>query len=93
MTALMPDLISLGATAAFLNIQLISWFQQRVERALMGRVMSVLMFASVGLLPFSLALAGVALKASVVGTFLCAGAMVLLIIVFAASHRAVRAID
>lgn len=93
MTTLMPDLVLLGGTAAFLNIQLISWFQQRVERALMGRVMSVLMFASMGLLPFSLAVAGVALKASITGTFLCAGAMVFLVILLAASHRAVRAID
>jgi MFS family permease len=93
MTTLMPDLVLLGGTAAFLNIQLISWFQQRVDRAVMGRVMSVLMFASVGLLPFSLAIAGVALKASITGTFLCAGAMVLLVILFAASHRAVREID
>lgn len=93
MTTLVPDLVLLGAIAAFLNIQLISWFQQRVDRAVMGRVMSVLMFASMGLLPFSLAIAGVALKASIPGTFLCAGAMVLLIILFAASHRAVRAID
>jgi len=93
MTTLMPDLVLLGGTAAFLNIQLISWFQQRVERAVMGRVMSVLMFASMGLLPFSLAIAGVALKASITGTFLSAGAMVLLVILLAASHRAVRAID
>jgi MFS family permease len=93
MTTLMPDLVLLGATAAFLNIQLISWFQQRVDRAMMGRVMSVLMFASMGLLPFSLAIAGVALKASITGTFLAAGAMVLLIMLLAASHRAVRAID
>lgn len=93
MTTLMPDLVLLGGTAAFLNIQLISWFQQRVDRAVMGRVMSVLMFAAVGLLPFSLAIAGVALKASVTGTFLCAAAMVLLVILLAASHRAVRAID
>lgn len=93
MATLMPDLVLLGAIAAFLNIQLISWFQQRVDRALMGRVMSVLMFSSMGLLPFSLAVAGVALKASITGTFLCAGAMVLLVILFAASHRAVREID
>lgn len=93
MTTLTPDLVLLGATAAFLNIQLISWFQQRVDRAMMGRVMSVLMFASMGLLPFSLAIAGVALKASITGTFLAAGAMVLLVIPLAASHRAVREID
>jgi hypothetical protein len=93
MTTLMPDLVLLGGAAAFLNIQLISWFQQRVERALMGRVMSVLMFASMGLLPFSLVVAGVGLKASVTGTFLCAAGMVLLVILLAASHRAVREID
>jgi hypothetical protein len=93
MTTLMPDLVLLGATAAFLNIQLISWFQQRVDRAMMGRVMSVLMFASMGLLPFSLAIAGVALRASITETFLAAGAMVLLVILLAASHRAVREID
>lgn len=93
MTTLMPDLVLLGGAAAFLNIQLISWFQQRVDRAVMGRVMSVLMFASVGLLPFSLAIAGVALKASLTGTFLSAGTMILLVILLAASHRAVREID
>jgi len=93
MITLMPDLVLLGGTAAFLNIQLISWFQQRVDRAVIGRVMSVLMFAAVGLLPFSLAIAGVALKASITGTFLSAGAMVFLVILLAASHRAVRAID
>ena len=93
MTTLLPDLILLGGAAAFLNIQLISWFQQRVDRAVMGRVMSVLMFASVGLLPFSLAIAGVALKASLTGTFLSAGTMILIVILLAASHRAVREID
>lgn len=93
MTTLTPDLVLLGATAAFLNIQLISWFQQRVDRAMMGRVMSVLMFASMGLLPFSLAIAGVALRASITGTFLAAGATVLLVTLLAGSHRAVREID
>jgi hypothetical protein len=88
-----PDLFLMSGTAGFLNIQLIAWLQQRVEPALMGRVMSVLMFASVGLTPLSLALAGVAMKASIAGTFVCAGAIVLLVTLLAASHRAVRAID
>jgi hypothetical protein len=43
-----PDArLLLAGTAAFLNIQLISWFQQRVDRGVLGRVMSVLMFAAV----------------------------------------------
>ncbi len=90
---LIPDLLLMSGTAAFLNIEFIAWLQQRVERALIGRVMSVLMFASVGLTPLSLAMAGIALKVSIPGTFFSAGALVLLVTLLAASHRAVRAID
>jgi MFS family permease len=86
-------LFFMSGAAAFLNIQLIAWFQQRVERAMMGRVMSVLMFASIGLMPFSLAGAGVAVKWSLPGTFLIAGMMVLLVTLLAAAHRPVREID
>ena len=60
---------------------------------MMGRVMSVLMFASMGLMPFSLAVAGVAVKWSLPGTFIIAGAMVLVVTLFAAAHRPVHEID
>jgi MFS family permease len=86
-------LFPMSCAAAFLNVQLIAWFQQRVERPMMGRVMSVLMFASIGLMPFSLAAAGVAVKWSLPGTFLIAGVMVLLVTLLAATHRPVREID
>src|SRR5262249_34416142 len=45
----------------------------------LGRVMSVLMFASIGLMPVSLAVAGVALKWSLPGMFAVAGALVLVV--------------
>jgi len=86
-------LFLMSGTAAFLNVQLIAWFQQRVERAMLGRVMSVLMFASIGLMPFSLAAAGVAVKWSVPGTFIVAGGMVLLVTLLAAAHGPVHEID
>jgi MFS family permease len=86
-------LFLMSATAAFLNVQLIAWFQQRVERAMMGRVMSVLMFAAIGLMPFSLAAAGIAVKWSLPGTFIIAGVMVLVVTLLAATHRPVREID
>ena len=92
-TTVASDLLLMSGIAAFLNIQIIAWLQQRVESSLMGRVMSVLMFASVGLTPLSLAISGVALRVSVSGTFVSAGAMVLLVTLVAASHRAIRAID
>jgi hypothetical protein len=93
LTTLAPDLFLIGGMASFLNVQLIAWFQQRIERAVTGRVMSVLMFGSVGLMPLSLAIVGVTLKISVPGTFFAAAAMVLLVTLLAASQRAVRAIE
>jgi Transmembrane secretion effector len=90
---LILDLLLMSGIAAFLNIQLVGWFQQRTEREYMGRVMSVLMFASVGLMPLSFAIAGITLKASVAATFFGSGALVLLVTLLAASHRTVRTID
>jgi hypothetical protein len=91
--ALAAVLAAMSLAAAFLNVQLIAWFQQRVERAMMGRVMSVLMFSAIGLMPFSLAIAGVAIKVSLMGMFLVAGGMVLLVTSVAAGQRVVREID
>lgn len=85
-------LAAMSAAAAFLNVQLIAWFQQRVERAVLGRVMSVLMFSSLGLMPISLAVAGLAIKASLAGMFVVAGGMVLVVTLAAAGRRVVREI-
>jgi len=48
-----------GTAAGVTNIHILSWCQQRVETTVRGRVMSVLMLASLGLTPVSLAFAGV----------------------------------
>jgi MFS family permease len=86
-------LFIMATAAGYLNVQLISWFQQRVDRALLGRVMSVMMFAAVGLAPVSVALAGVAVKWSLPGMYLAAGCLMLLVTFLAAAHRPVREID
>jgi MFS family permease len=86
-------LFLMSCGAAFLNVQLLAWFQQRVEPAMMGRVLSVLMFAVAGLTPISMALAGIVIKWSLVGMFLMGGSMVLLVTLLAAMHRPVREID
>ena len=93
MTWLAIVLFLMSCAAAFINIQLISWFQQRVEPALMGRVLSVLMFAVAGLTPISMAIAGLAIRWSLPGMFLIAGSMVLLVTLLAAMHRPVREIE
>ena len=81
----------MGAGAGFLNVQLLAWFQQ-VDRTMMGRVMSVLMFASLGLMPLSLAAAGVAVQWSLFGMFAGAGVLVISVTIIAALHRPVREI-
>jgi MFS family permease len=90
---LLPVLFVMGASAGFLNVQLIAWFQQRVERAMLGRVMSVLMFAALGLMPLSLAAAGVAVQWSLRGMFAGSGALVLMVTFIAGLNRPVREID
>ena len=62
-----------GLLGGYNNIVLISWFQQRVEQAFMGRVMSVLMFGWVGLMPVSYPVAGALAQWSISGMFLIAG--------------------
>jgi MFS family permease len=91
--SLLPILFVMSASAGFLNVHLLAWFQQRVDRAMLGRVMSVLMFASLGLMPLSLAAAGVAVQWSLRGMFAGAGVLVLVVTFIGALQRPVREID
>jgi MFS family permease len=91
--SLLPVLLVMSASAGFLNVHLLAWFQQRVERAMLGRVMSVLMFASLGLMPLSLAAAGVAIQWNMRGMFVAAGVLVVVVTLLAALQRPVREID
>jgi MFS transporter len=48
----------MGVLVGFTNVQYIAWLQQRVADELRGRVMSLVMLASIGLAPVSLAVSG-----------------------------------
>jgi len=86
-------LFVMGAAATLTNIHIGSWCQQRVEVAVRGRVMSVLMFAAMGLLPVSLAVAGALAQWSVRWMFVLAGGGTLTITAIAAMRRSVREIQ
>ena len=86
-------LLSMGAAAGFVNVHIVAWFQQRVERSMRGRAMSVIMFAAVGLQPLSLAIAGVAVTWNMTAMFIAAATLMLLATVFAALHQSVREIS
>jgi MFS family permease len=55
-------LFIIGSFAGIAQVALMSWIQQRVPQAMMGRTMSVLFFTFLGVGPISAAIAGVLLK-------------------------------
>jgi len=85
-------LLLMGVSAGLTNVQIASWIQQRIEPAVRGRVLSVLMLAAFGLMPVSLALAGVLVAWSLQWMFVLAGAALLLIAAVAALQKTVRQI-
>ena len=89
--ALVLGLMGLGS--GYVNVNLVAWFQGRVERALLGRVMSVLMFSAMGLIPFSYVLAGALSQINLSVMFVASGALVLVMTLLAAMNATVRAID
>ncbi len=73
--AIVALLALMGLGVGFVNVQFAAWTQMRVERALLGRVMSVMMFSAVGLVPISYAAAGVLANWSLPALFVIAGAV------------------
>ncbi len=85
--------VPMGVGAGLLNVLLVSWLQVRVDRAMLGRVMSLVMLASVGLAPISLAAAGLLVDSAAVAMFVGAGAIVLAAAVFGVVSGAARELD
>lgn len=64
-TALAAALVAIsGLGLGFGNLHAITWMQSRIRPDLMGRVMSVMMMGSVGLVPVSMLIAGAAVQIS-----------------------------
>ncbi len=83
----------MGLGSGYVNINLVAWLQGRVDRALVGRVMSVLSFCALGLIPFSYGLAGALAQFNLSVMFVASSALVLVMTVVAAMNATVRAID
>ena len=83
----------MGLGAGFVNVQFSTWIQLRVERAMLGRMMSVLMFSAVGLIPVSYAISGVVAQWSLAWLFVGAGAILVVTSAAATSAKAARELD
>ena len=70
-------LFLMGVTSGYSSIHITSWYQQRVEPSMMGRVMSLRMVGIFGLMPISLMIAGFLADVSLEWLFISAGSLLL----------------
>jgi MFS family permease len=83
-------LFVVGALAAFMNVHIGAWVMQRIDAAVRGRVASVLMLASFGIMPISFAIAGFLIAWDLKFTFLIAGLAMLITAAGASLQKSVR---
>ena len=83
----------MGLGVGIVNVQFTTWIQLRVERAILGRVMSVLMFSAVGLIPVSYAISGFIAQWNLPALFVAAGALLCVTSILSLSGKAARELD
>jgi len=79
-------LFLLGLGNGFMAVLMMTWMQTRTPKEMLGRMMSLLMLASIGLTPISQAVAGVLSKWNLTMLFAIPGALVLLLTIGVAFH-------
>ena len=96
---LMPSLAPAAALMGFsgvgtgvVNTYGVSWLQRRTDPAMQGRVMSLVMLASMGLTPIAYAVSGAIADINPTLLFLIAGGMMLLCAIGAGASRQVRSL-
>ncbi len=80
----------MGMANGYTTIILFTWMQKRIPQELMGRVMSLIMFSSVGLAPISNALAGVILQSNLNLLFIGGGLLMATTSLLAITLPAIR---
>ena len=82
--------LAIGSAEGYMMILFTTWLQSRVPQHMLGRTMSLLTFASVGLIPISTALSGALIGLNDKLLFVGAGALMVLTLLIAARHPAAR---
>ncbi|MGB7538762.1 MAG: MFS transporter [Anaerolineales bacterium] len=94
MTAVLFVIIFLlGLGNGYITILVLTWIQSRTPRAMLGRMMSMLMLTNTGVSPISQAVSGAVIKWSFPGLFLLAGAGLLLVPLWAAPQPGLKAVS
>src|SRR6266511_4355825 len=72
--------LAVGAFNGYILVFLVTWVHSRPPEEFMGRLMSLLLFASTGLIPVSMALSGVFSRVDVTGLLVSSGALITLLV-------------
>lgn len=83
-------LFLLGLGNGYIAIILFTWIQTRTPKEMLGRIMSIVMFSNVGLVPVSQAISGAISKWSLTFLFASAGVLVLLVTIWTAFQPAMK---
>lgn len=85
-------MLVMGIANGYAGIQFVTWQQRRIPEQLMGRVMSLLLFTSIGIAPVSSTLAGVLLNLSPNAVFIGAGVLLTTLMLYFATLPMTRQI-
>jgi MFS family permease len=77
-------MLMLGLGNGYIAITLFTWIQLRTPKAMLGRMMSILMLSNSGLVPISQAISGAISKWSLTMLFAGAGVLILLVMLWTA---------
>lgn len=83
-------MLALGMFNGYISVFIVSMLQKTTPPEMMGRVMSLVMFANVGLVPVSQALAGFFLSISIEGVFAVCGALIVVMAIAALMVKEIR---
>ncbi len=84
---------TIGLLVGFVVVTFFSWLQVNVPQEMLGRVMSLVVFAAALLIPVSNVIAGTLADQHPPLLFLLAGSLIVTTVVVAALHRPLREID
>lgn len=83
----------IGIGNGYISLVIFTWIQLRTPKDMLGRIMSMLMLASMGLVPVSQALSGAVSKWNLTALFILSGSLILLMVFWAAFQPALRSLS
>jgi MFS family permease len=75
-------ILAIGIGNGYIGLVLFTWIQQSTPRDMLGRMMSMISLAGMGLVPLSQAVSGALIKWNMTGLFLTAGSLLVLVVIW-----------